>query len=163
MSLSVPQPCKNPHCKNTVTYGRCSPCQRYFRNHGEERPEERCNKLYYRHSAHRPRKCKVCKSPQVVAYGRCAACRMYWERHGKPRPRYLWDKACPCATCGVPLSTLPSGCRRKGRCDPCGHYLRHSGRERPHHLWGIGEHGWCSCGMRADYLVAGVAKCTRCK
>jgi hypothetical protein len=157
------KPCKNPVCKNTVTYGRCSPCQRYFRKHAVERPAEWCEKMYYRHSESRPRKCKVCKSPKVAAYGRCDPCRVYWDRHGTPRPRYLWDKNCPCATCGVPLGSVPVGRRRKGRCGPCAAYFHyHKGKERPRHLWGIGPAGWCACGFPAVIVASeGKPVCVR--
>ncbi len=158
-----PRKCINPACtkmcKNT---SRCVACQSYFWRHKTERTKEMCQKQYYRHAKVKPTRCKVCKSPNIYSHGRCQPCQKYYQRHdGRPRPRHLWDPACPCKTCGIPLGTT-SKRRRAGYCEAC--YSFHKrGKERPRHLWGIGPHGWCTCGRPAYHLVGDVGKCALCK
>ena len=155
--------CANPNCKKIVTnLFRCQACYRYWRKHGTERPLAMCEKKSYRHAKVKPHVCKVCKDPNIVSNGRCNACHSYYRRHkGKARPRHLWDKTCPCATCGVPLGTVV-GRTVSGYCGACYAYRRY-GKERPRHLWGIGPHGWCSCGRPAYHLSNAIGQCAICK
>ena len=157
-------PCANANCTKIIRQAtRCSACRRHLKKYGRERTVEECKRFCYSHAKVKPRKCKVCGNPKLSGKGRCGACRTYWVRNRKERPRWLWDKTMGCLTCGIPLRTLTTEYKRAGRCILCYVHLRRHGTERPREAWGIGEHGWCDCGNRADHLLDGKPACTRCK
>lgn len=161
---AVQRKCANPNCTKILdTRNRCSPCQRYFAKHNEERPKSWCVRKTYRHAKVKILVCKVCGSPKVRSNGRCVACESYYIRHnGEQRPRWFWDKTFGCLTCGIPLASLKPNERSAGRCKPCHQYLWKMGKERPHHLWGIGEFGWCRCGRPATVQRSDAGYCRLC-